>query len=218
MYIPPQPYNKLFTAPELLREGIVQAAEEGYAILPSMVAEWGCQELSREMDSKTLILSDNVAKPLNADLPNEVTQLHELAHLPITYQTLPVADFVSKVLHMHSRRLRILYPVFATWSANEAEYQLYRDPSSHISKHRDMADDKVLGATITIKGAARITIHEALGEPNEYKNTKEVARFIVEAGSLMLLRAAGLGSGERAIHSVSGPIDGERRIVNLRQR
>jgi hypothetical protein len=102
--------------------------------------------------------------------------------------------------------------------ASEAGYQLYRDPDHHISKHRDRRNDELLAATITIRGSAVVGIHEAIDDPDDYTNTRQVDECVTEGGTIMFLRAQGVGNGEQVIHDVSGPIDGPRLILNLRQR
>ena len=210
--------GELFTDVKHIELGMRQAAERGYAFVPIGISAAGLQELESEVSQLDLELGDHIRQPIYPGTKRQITQLHERAYFPIGDIHVPVATFVTDALAAQTAALRNAYPELAGWRTNEAGYQLYRDPKHHISKHRDRRNDRLLAATITIRGAARIGIHEAVDDPDDYTNTRQLDDFLAPAGTIMFLRAPGLGSGEQVIHDVGPPQDGPRLILNLRMR
>jgi|GEM_PF-2211923 len=203
-----------------IQNGVLQALEEGYAFVPNAISPFGCEVLAEEADTLSMATEERVAAPLHGGTNQETTQKLERIHLAIGDPRIPMATFVNKSLAqrviMHRFKPQFEYASFKQWLPTEAGYQLYSDPNHHISKHRDNKNDKMLGATITIAGSAEITVYETLGESNDYVNVRQIDTQVAEPGTVMFLRAAGLGNGERVVHSVSPPIDGPRLILNLR--
>jgi hypothetical protein len=209
---------EFFRNASAIESGIRRAAEQGYAFVGAAVTPAALEALEAEVDGLNLKLGDHVKEPIKQGTPSEITQLHERAYLPIDDPLVPVAARLTDALAAQTVRVRDVYPELAGWRTNEAGYQRYRGDADHISKHRDRLNDKLLAATITILGAARIGIYQALGEVGDYTNTRRITSFAACRGTIMFLRAKGLGTGEQVIHDVSPPLKGSRLILNLRMR
>ncbi len=209
---------EVFQDRSALLEGIERAAGQGYAFVPNAISETMLGELEAEARGLDFELGDHVTAPINEGSKQQVTQMHERAYLPIGHHSIPFATLVTDALALQASRLYARHFELGGWRATEAGYQLYRDPNHHISKHRDRRSDELLAATITIRGAARIGIHEAVDDPDDYANTRPIEVFRAAAGTIMFLRAKGLGNGERVIHDVSPPEEAPRLILNLRMR
>lgn len=171
--------------------------------------------LEKELFSLDLMEGDHVRYPINAGSKREVKQLHIRSYHSIGDDIVPVATQLSNKL---AQVFRPLDPILSDWIPTEAGYQLYRDNNDWISPHRDRRNDQLLSATITIKGSAEVKIYDYLEDPDDYTRLKLKDTFLTSAGTLMLLRAPGLGNGEQVIHEVCPPQNGSRLILNLRTR
>lgn len=201
-----------------LSRGIDLAAEQGYSFVKEGISEQGSADLEKEILSLPLELGDHVNNPIYEGTKKQITQLHERAYYPVGDPIVPVATFVTRALALRVKEHRFRYPEIRDWKATEAGYQLYRDPEHHISPHRDRNKDRLLAATITIRGHARVSMYEPLSDPDDYTQLNKIDEFRTEPGSIMFLRAPGLNGGEQIIHGVSGPENGPRLILNLRMR
>lgn len=203
-----------------LHVAIPRAAELGYAFAPNVISELGCRLLVEEAESLALQLDDRVDNPINAGSGREVSQKHEQYYAPLGDPSIPHASFLGRTIakRVKARRFRPGLEGLSRWLPNEVGYQLYRDDTHHLGKHKDRLDDEMLGATITLSGSAWVGIYDTIGRPDDYKKTREIDAFDAQPGDMMLLRATGLGSGDRMIHEVSPPENAPRLIVNFRMR
>ncbi len=201
-----------------LHRAIRQAAAQGYAFAENVIGKGACAALEHEVTGLRLEEGDHITNPINAGTAREVRQLHERVYLPIGHEAVPFATLVTRSLAIRIKALRYRHTELKTWMATEAGYQLYRDTDDWISPHRDRRNDQLLAATITISGSALVRIHEPMNDPDDYNNLRQVDEFRTHAGSMMFLRAAGLGEGEQTIHEVLPPETGSRLILNLRMR
>jgi hypothetical protein len=210
---------QLWKNAELLRQGVGRAAEQGYAFVHDAVTRSGLLRLEHEIGSLTLEFGDHVSRPLHAGTRHQITQLHDRAYHAIGDPEVPMATlFTNKLASSIVRPRRDRYPELGDWRATEAGYQLYRADDHHISKHRDRRNDQLLAVTITIAGVARVAIHEPLGDPDDYTNTREIDGTETYPGTVMFLRAPGLSNGQQVIHEVLPPRILPRAILNLRMR
>lgn len=203
-----------------LAEAISKAALKGYSFTPRAINLLACKAMELETDLLCMEEGDHVAHPINSGSLKEVRQLHERVYAAVGDEDIAVASAISQALIKEARRVcpPLWSQVLNKWAPTEAGYQRYRTASDHISPHRDRKTDQLLGATITINGAAVVKIHKPLGDPDDYSNLELVDEFETGRGSLMLLRASGLGSGEQVIHEVLPPCRSSRLILNLRMR
>lgn len=214
----PYPSHVLFPDGLALSRGIDKAADQGYAFVDLGLSGLSCVDLEDEMRSLHLELDDRTVQPIHPGTKKQITQRLERCNVAVESSLTPMAAFVSDALALRIKEHRFRYPEIRNWKATEAGYQLYWDARDHISAHRDRSDDELLGATITIRGCARVSIWAALGDPEDYTNLEKIDEHMAKTGSIMFLRAAGLNGGEQLIHSVAGPEEGRRLTLNLRMR
>ncbi len=200
-----------------LEEALAQTHENGYFFAAEAINPYFCSLMEEEINRLSLEEGDHVNYPINAGSPREVRQLHERAYYPIGNENVPMATCVTELLVQEVKKLK-LYPELENWHPTEAGYQRYRDTQDWISPHRDRRNDRLLSATITIKGSALVRIYEPRKDPDDYGNLRQTDEFMTSSGTLMLLRAPGFGSGEQTIHEVLSPLGGSRLILNLRMR
>ena len=194
------------------------AAVEGYAFSRGAFTPAICRAMEDEVAGLPMEPADHLSRPINAGKSHEVRQSHERYYTALTDDTVPVARFVAEAVHARAQSVVSDYPELAQLNLNEAGYQNYRNTSDMIGVHRDRRNDELLSVTITVNGSAQVLIHEPLDNPNDYKRTRVVDQFRTTPGSVMLLRAAGLASGEQSLHQVLAPDTGSRLILNLRMR
>lgn len=195
-----------------------RAAEHGYAFAPHAFTLAICGAMQAEVSSLPMEFGDHISKPINEGKPHEVRQSHERYYDELSSGNVPVAEFVAEALRLRVHNMTAEYPELADWRLNEAGYQNYRGNSDMIGVHRDRRNDQLLSATITVNGSAQILIHETTGDPDDYKRTRITDQFRTTPGSVMILRAPGLASGEQVLHQVMPPENGSRLILNLRMR
>jgi hypothetical protein len=193
-------------------------ARQGYYFASACFSDEICRKLEAEVETLNLEEGDHLTYPINAGTSREVRQLHARAYLPIGHVDIPIANLVTQALIQEVQALTKFYPELKSWGPTEAGYQCYRDSRDWISPHRDRRTDQLLSATLTINGSALVRIHEPVANPDDYSNLKLVDEFLTSPGSVMLLRAPGLGCGTQIIHEVLPPISGSRLILNLRMR
>jgi hypothetical protein len=204
---------------ELLRRGVDRAAEQGYSFTLGGITEYGIRRLEHEIGGLALEYGDHETKPLHAGTKREITQALDRAYHAIDDPAIPAATlFANKLARDIIRPRRLAYPELEKWAATEAGYQLYRTSDHHIAKHRDRESDQLLAATITFAGVAIVSIHEPIGDPNDYTNTIEIDRVETGPGTVMFLRAPGFRSGQQVVHEVHPPTVLPRAILNLRMR
>jgi hypothetical protein len=217
-------FYRLPKSPEVWTKGfsveaaVQHAAQRGYFFAQEAIRPDICIAMEEEVGRLILEEGDHVNKPINVGTSREVRQLHERAYLPIDHPDVPVATAVTDSLAQSMRNVSYVYPELIEWRATEAGYQRYRTTSDWISPHRDRRNDQLLAITITINGSALVRIHEPIDDPDDYKNLRVVDEFRTTPGSVMLLRAYGLGGGEQVIHEVMPPEEDSRLILNLRMR
>lgn len=190
----------------------------GYTFIPQAISPECLFLLEREVEKLTFEVGDHVLYPIWKGTEREVRQVHARSYHMIVDGAVPVAADVALALSRAVTSHLDVYPALTGWVSTEAGYQLYRGPTDFISPHRDRRNDRLLSATITIRGSAWVQVLEPVGDPNDYTNLTVVDQFLTEAGTLMLLRAPGLGTGGQVIHEVLSPINGDRVILNLRSR
>lgn len=201
-----------------LSDGIELAASQGYSFVKNGLSETACAKLAMEAAGLQMELDNQVEHPINEDTPKEITQLHERIYTGVGSKEVPAATLITNALRIRALALRYRLPPLHKWHPNEIGYHLYRDENHHISKHTDRRTDEILAATITLNGSAKVGIHEAIDDPEDYTNTRQVDEFQADEGTIMFLRAPGLGSGEQVIHDVSPPEGGPRLVLNLRMQ
>lgn len=199
-----------------LEWGIHQTASHGYYFADDTLSDGIRGALEAEIDSLPLEEGDHVAKPINKGKPNEVRQQHERFYVEYGDDRTPIANMVIAAITNQVRSLGT-HPELRDWQLTEIGYQRYRHTNDFIGPHRDRASDQKLSLTFTINGEATVKVFEPLGNYWDYSNIKQIDEYTTTPGSVMLLRAQGLGSGEQIIHQVLPPL-GSRAILNLRAR
>jgi hypothetical protein len=201
-----------------LAAAVKQTTERGYLFATDALQAEARQALAFEINNTELAASDERAQAVNAGRPNEVQQHHERAYFAYGDERIPAANFVVNSLVQQIRAIRD-HPELRSWQPTEVGYQRYRGSRDWIGPHRDRASDQLLSVTFTLSGSGMVRIFEAVGDnPNDYSQLSQTDEFRTLPGSLMLLRAPGLGNGEQVIHQVLPPAAGRRLIVNLRMR
>lgn len=99
----------------------------------------------------------------------------------------------------------------ATYLPDELHVQRYREGSVGITGHRDHRRYRQLVAVLTVEGRAGFEVLTGRHGP-------AVQRWETRPGSLVLLRAPGLGglADGRPFHRVEGPRQGTRTTVTIR--
>jgi hypothetical protein len=182
------------------------------------MSEDACRALADEVAGLNLEEGDHISKPINAGTSREIRQLHERFYTSIWDPRVPVAKSITERVASEVAELSYVDPSLTGWMPNEVGYQRYRSTDDWISPHRDRRNDQILAFTITINGSALVRIYKAIDNPDDYSNIRVVDEFQTGPGSVMFLRAPGLGNGEQVIHEVRPPDEGSRLILNLRMR
>jgi hypothetical protein len=191
-----------------------QTKESGYLFVPDALTASFLRDLETEALRLPLEVGDHVARPIWLGSKREVRQRHARAYVPVGDPTVPVA---TAFCH-HLAALGAPHPELAEWTPTEVGYQLYRGPTDFISPHRDRRNDRLLSVTLTIRGSAVVRILAPNGDPDDYGDLRVEDDFSTEAGTVMFLRAQGLGSGKQVVHEVLPPGFDGRLILNLRAR
>jgi hypothetical protein len=199
-----------------LERGIKQAAERGYYFENDVLIDDIRYGLEREIDSLPLEVGDHITRPINKGKPNEVRQQHERLYVEYGDASTPVANFVIRSITTQVRGMESR-PELHDWQLAEIGYQRYRHSKDFIGPHRDRASDQKLSVTFTINGEATVKIFEPFGDCWDYSNIEQIHEYTTGPGSIMLLRAPGLGNGKQVIHQVLPPLN-SRAILNLRAR
>lgn len=209
---------ELFDACFELRKAVQETAEKGYFFAHPALSKSTLYLLNSELERLPLEVGDHISRPINAGKPNEVQQQHVRGYYEFGVAETPAANLVIHGLKKAVGRLANPFPELAGWCPTEIGYQKYRHSDDYISPHRDRASDRLLSITFTLFGSAAVKIFEPTAEPDDYSQLKQTDEFETLPGSIMLLRAPGLGSGEQTIHQVMPPKYGSRNIINLRMR
>lgn len=196
---------------------ILQTKARGYFFAEDILTDEMRTGLEAEINTLALKVGDHTDKPINAGMPNEVRQQHERLYTEYGSALTPIANMLISGLAKTVRVMRSL-PELQQWQPTEIGYQRYRHHNDFIGAHRDRASDRLLSATLTITGSAPVRIFDTLGEYWDYSNLERRDEFTTTPGSLMLLRAPGLGNGEQVVHQVLPPNSDSRSILNLRMR
>ncbi len=199
----------------LLESIISKVIDTGCVFVDKGISMDFCRAMEEEVNNLELEEGDHINYPINAGTLREVKQLHIRSYHQIGSDMVPVASLIS---HLFAQKINILHPVLKNWMPTEAGYQRYRDNKDWISPHRDRRNDKLLSITITINGSAEVKTYTPLDNPDDYTRLELKDRFLTNPGTIMFLRAPGLGNGEQIIHEVCPPINGSRLILNLRMR
>lgn len=193
--------------------------ERGYHFADGEIHPLILSDLEAEASKLDFQVGDHVNYPINANTKTEVKQLHERAYYLLNAPEVPVASALCYALkESASFYTNGDMKELESWLPNEIGYQRYRGITDWISPHRDRRSDRLLSVTITISGQARVNVYKSPEDPPNYSNLIKVDEHLTKPGTVMLLRAPGLGSGEQIIHEVSPPLDGPRLIINLRMR
>ncbi len=195
-------------------KAIEQTKEVGYFFGSDVLSESINELMKDEGFSLELEEGDCVNHPIWPGSKREVRQLHARSYKPRGDFTVPIASSVSEQLSLYVKSIEDL----KLWMPSEMGYQVYRSSSDFISPHRDRKSDQMLSITFTLCGSAPVRVLKPLGHPNDYTNLAVVEEFVTRPGSIMMLRAPGLGNGEQHIHEVLPPIECPRLIINLRMR
>lgn len=190
----------------------------GYCIRRSLATTKVVKALIKEMSRHNLEVGDHVSHPIQPGTLREVQQLHARSYKYLDDSQVPTSSQVCRRLASDFEHLWGKYPELKNWLLSEIGYQRYRDHNDWISPHRDRKSDAILSITITLEGWAWLNIYQANSDPVDYKNLTRIDSILTGPGTVMFLRAPGLGSGEQVIHEVMPPIKGHRDIVNLRMR
>lgn len=212
--------------PQLLRAALPSVVERGYAFVDDALTE-----------SATLMLAGELrALPLeqeNADgmvvygrgTKHEVRQMHSRSYTLVapTRYDLPHAmgwSLSTELWCVLSSELSRLCLHGDRWFLNELGYQRYEPGAGFISAHRDRRSDRILSVTATLSGEADVSILAPGPDDSYIQGVRVLDVHACRAGSLMLLRAPGLGCGKQMLHSVGTPrvAMGPREILNLRMR
>jgi hypothetical protein len=195
------------------RAAVQRTVERGFDFVDGAISEEGLTALEQEGLSLPLEVGDHITYPIQPGTKREVRQLHARSYHLIASGEVPVAHALTEYLTQQAA----FHPTLVGWASTEAGYQFYRGPTDFISPHRDRMTDRLLSATVTIRGKAWVRILEPINDPNDYTNLRVVHEHLTSDGTLMLLRAPGLGNGNQVIHEVKSPLD-TRLILNLRCR
>ena len=174
-------------------------ARHGFAHLPGALSEGGRRRLLDDAGaagSRFLVLPDRV---------NGVTQCADQLTLRVGGAGHPaVNDLARSVVDAVAR-----WPVSAGaagFRPTEARYMRYTGDGAGLGAHVDGKFYRVLVCVFSLVGAAEFRVVADRWGP--------AARFLVEPGDLLLLRAPGF-AGEadgRRRHAVGPPVDGDQRI------
>lgn len=174
--------------------------------------------MSTEATALHLEHEDRIDRPMSEGHCNQVRQHHARRYLPLRHPDIPTATAVAESVRWSLAPLLDRYPELVDWQPNELGYQEYEPGEGLITPHRDRGSDQLLSVIITVTGSALIRIHEPLAEPDDYTKLRCVDELHTTPGSVLFLRAAGLGNGERVIHEVLPPPRDPRLILALRMR
>lgn len=215
--VPPASLPRVFDPFYDFETAIQQTAERGYYFASYVVTGAACVAL--EAEAAQLEFTANT-EAVNPDTKRQVTQSHERAYLSVGDPAIPMATLAARALAGRVQALKTEYPELAGWHPTEAGYQCYTGPNDGISPHRDRASDQLLAVTLTVKGTSGVNIYESAGAADDYSSLRQIDKFRTNRGSLMMLRASGLGNGERVIHEALPPErrSGSRLVLNLRMR
>lgn len=183
--------------------------EQGYYFSNEFLNQETLFFLEKEIDSLPLERGDHINFPINKGKPNEVKQFHERGYYSLDDIHVPIA---SKLCYDLSKNFNI-----ENWLPNEIGYQQYTE-NDWISPHRDRKTDKLFSVTITIIGSCIINLYNPKKEYDDYSNLEKFNSIITKPGTIMFLRAPGLGNGKQIIHEVMPPTTKKRKILNLRMR
>jgi hypothetical protein len=206
------PFNPLFD----VGKAVDTTKQEGYYFLENALAEETRMALEREIDALPLEVGDHVSHPINQGKQNEVKQQHERLYVAVGDIQTPTANLVVQSITNTIKGL-IGFPELNAWQLNEIGYQRYRHSKDFIGPHRDRASDRFLSITLTINGKAPVKVFETTGDYWDYSQLKQTDEFVTSPGSIMMLRAPGLGNSEQIVHQVLPP-ESSRAILNLRDR
>lgn len=201
-----------------IKTSLKKVIDCGYDFVYDAISPAWCQALEKEVALLKLEEGDHINYPINPGTSREVRQLHARMYVCIPNYKIPIASAITYELVNRVLKYVSIYPSLSNWLPNEAGYQLYRDNRDCISPHRDRRNDQLLSATITITGSAWVRMFEPLEDPDDYSKLKLIDQFKTKPGSIMWLRAPGLGNGNQIIHEVLPPKVGNRLILNLRMR
>jgi hypothetical protein len=191
--------------------------EQGYYFGSDSLTHAAKLALAVEIDFLPLEVGDHITKPINAGKPNQIQQQHARGYYAYGDPAVPAANAVLEDLTRVVQTTE-QFPELRAWQPSEVGYQRYRPSVDFIGPHRDRLDDQLLSVTFTIVGSAVVKIFKTTGKKSDYTKLEQTDEFETESGSVMMLRAPGLGNGEQIVHQVLPPSTGHRDILNLRMR
>ncbi len=192
----------VFVAEFDLRPALDAVRRDGAAVVAQSLADPFRRRLQRELMEIPFEPAPMEIGPVRQE--TEVSVVRDLRGLPALAEL--VRDFAARV-RSHGGEIRGL----ATYLPNEVHLQRYRPGSFGITPHLDGKRYRRLVAFFTTRGRARFTVlRERAGEV--------LARTSIGAGSLVLLRAPGLGGVRdgRPFHAIAPLGRRERVSVALR--
>jgi hypothetical protein len=195
---------KTTTAPHLeLRTALRSVQQTGAAFIENALPGELCSRIAEEAATATF-----------ERLPEHEGQVHQDGELFVLTAGLgaypEIKDLRDELTHA-VRRDGTDIAGLSDWAPGEVSIQRYRTGTTGITPHRDLKRYRTLVAVFTIEGNATFTLcANRTGEP--------LAQWPTRTGSLVLLRAPGLGGIEdgRPLHAVTGPIAGQRISVGFR--
>lgn len=179
------------------------------------VAARDCAFVPRALEepARRAILAEVLQLPCRrqVDRPPNVSLQYWDAKVDLPAAELQQITELGQQLAWQVRMERGLLKNLADWHPNSAVAQLYQAPDDHIDTHRDFPRDRLLIAVFTLTGYG---VFQTLSG----KGGEIWREFETGPGSLVLLRAGGLVSGDetRPFHRALTPNQGERVSLTFR--
>lgn len=170
---------------------------DGVAVVAQALADPFRVRLERELSTVSYEPAPAEVGPVRQE--TDVLVLRDLGGFPAVAE---LAREFRLAVRAHAREIRGL----ATYAPNEIQLQRYRPGSRGITSHLDGKRYRRLVAFFTVRGSASLSVlRERAGE--------ELMRLSIRPGSLVLLRAPGLGSlrDGRPFHAIV-PVGSEERV------
>lgn len=177
--------------------------EAGAAFIEGALNETFRLQLEREVSASPF-------KPMPSE-EGRARQEGQIFHMRDDFDSYPCTEQLRRELVRLIRGYASGIVGIDDWEPNEVHVQRYVANALGITPHLDLKRYRVLIAIVTVAGSARFTLcKDRAGNPIEQWN--------VTPGSLVLLRAPGLGGDDdrRPLHAVQGPPAGHRISVTWR--
>jgi hypothetical protein len=210
--------------PSLDLEAVIEkVGRVGYGQVEDAVSAKACNELRIEARP----LNYEPAEPLENSVFHDSARgrvLYEQAVFPVSSPELPMsARLTVAALRKLIKAVSNSRPVLDQWLPNRIEYQHFRDDNDHIAQRQDPTNYQLLTANLTLYGHGIIRVGRR--EPDfdfasgVYQPMITEERDLkVRAGSLLLLKAAGLGESHPVAYRVSTAAHNERLALDITMR